>query len=132
MKQENLKTKAKDFVTEMKIKGFYQLHKSKGITMGYSAMLFYQGLNEVLEDITFSKNLNVFYSKIINNPNSYTKNAIFPSIISGFLFGIFNGNISVYFSEKQNKLLLSHNFNPVSTRRFLEQYKKTIYEYIKK
>lgn len=131
MKQENLKTKAKDFVTEMKIKGFYQLHKGKGITMGYSAMLFYQGLNEVLEDITFSKNLNDFYSKIINNTNSYTKKAIFPSIISGFLFGIFNGNISVYFSEKQNKLLLSHNFNPVSTRRFLEQYKKTIYEYIK-
>lgn len=131
MKQNSFKTKANDLVTEMKIKGFLQLHRKKGITRGYSEMLFNQGLNEVVEDITFSKNIEEFYAKILSNIDSYTKKALFPSIISGFLFGIFNGNMSVYFSELQNKLLLSHNFNPVSTKRFLEQYKTIIYEYIK-
>lgn len=131
MKQDSLKTKAADLVKEMKINGFFQLHRNKGITHGYSEMLFYQGLNEVVEDITFSKTLNDFYSKILTKVDSYTKKALFPSIISGFLFGVFNGNNNVYFSETQNKLLLSHNFNSVSTRRFLEQYKTIIYEYIK-
>lgn len=131
MKQDSLKTKASDLVKEMKIKGFLQLNRNKGITQGYSEMLFYQGLNEVVEDITLSKTLNDFYSKILTKIDSYTKKALFPSIISGFLFGVFNGNNNVYFSETQNKLLLSHNFNSVSTRRFLEQYKTTIYEYIK-
>ena len=130
MKQDSLKNKAKDFVTEMKIKTFHQLQKNKGITQSYSEMLFYQGLDEVIEDITFSKTLSDFYNKIISKANSYTSKALFPSIISGFLYGIFNGDINVYFSETQNKLLLSHNFNSVSTRRFLEQYKTTIFEYV--
>lgn len=130
MKQDSLKNKAKDFVTEMKIKTFHQLQKNKGITQSYSEMLFYQGLDEVIEDITISKTLSDFYNKIISKANSYTSKALFPSIISGFLYGIFNGDINVYFSETQNKLLLSHNFNSVSTRRFLEQYKTTIFEYV--
>ncbi len=131
MKSNSIKDKAKDMMTEMKIKTFYQMHKNKGMTQGYAEMLIYQGLNEVVEDITFSKTNNDFYNKILSKVDSYTKKALFPSIISGFLFGVFNGNSSVYFSETQNKLLLHHNFNPVSTRRFLDQYRTIIYEYIK-
>lgn len=131
MKQENIKGKTNDIITEMKIKAFHQLHKNKGMTLGYVEMLFNKGLNEVVDDIAFCKDLNEFSNKISMNFDSYTRKAVFPSIISGFLFGIFNGNDDVYFSESQNKLLLSNNFNSVSTRRFLEQYKTIIYEYIK-
>lgn len=131
MKQENIKGKTKDIVTEMKIKAFHQLHKNKGMTLGYVEMLFNKGLSEVIDDIAFCKDLNEFYNKIRYNFDSYTRKAVFPSIISGFLFGIFNGNDDVYFSETQNKMLITHNFNSVSTRRFLEQYKTIIFEYIK-
>ena len=64
MKPENIKGKTKDIVTEMKIKGFYQIHKNKGMTLGYIEMLFGKGLNEVIDDIAFCKNNNEFYNKI--------------------------------------------------------------------
>ena len=73
MKKNDLKNKAKDLVTEMKIKAFYQLHKTKGMTYSFSQMLHYQGLNEVIEDITFSKTCNDFYEKICANIDSYNK-----------------------------------------------------------
>lgn len=130
MKQESLKTKAQNLVIEMQIKTFFQMNKNKNMTYGYSKMLYEKGLNEVIEDITLSKTLLAFNQKINAKVEAYTKKSIFPSIINGFIFGIFNGDLNIYFSEIQNKMLLIHNFNLSSTKRLIEEYKNTILEYI--
>ena len=64
MNNNNFKGKAKDLMTDVQIKGFYQINKNKGITYGFAEMLHYYGAHTVIEDITFSKTLDEFYQKI--------------------------------------------------------------------
>ncbi len=131
MRDDRLKNKLKEQAEQIKIKSFHLLNRKKGVTRGYAEMLVYQRLNEVMEDITLSKTTNDFYNKIATKIDRYSKLTLFHSVISGFLFGTFNGNTSIYFNELKSKMLFANNFNPHLTRRFVEQYKKIIYEYIR-
>lgn len=130
MNNNNFKVKAKDLMTDVQIKGFYQINKNKGITYGFAEMLHYYGAHTVIEDITFSKTLDEFYQKITEKLGLYVTRPLFPSILSGFIFGIFNANTMIEFSESQSRLLFQHHFNPTSSKRFVEEYKTIIFEYL--